>query len=130
MPKFGKRSLERLETCCVELQNILHEVIKIYDISVLEGFRSEERQNQLFDEGKSKLRFPDGKHNKNPSDAVDVVPYPVDWNDDARFFFLAGLMFAEAERQGVKLRWGGNWRMDYDFANNSFKDLPHFEVVR
>ena len=73
MPKFGKRSLERLETCCVELQNILHEVIKVYDISVLEGFRDEERQNQLFDEGKSKLRFPDGKHNKNPSS----IMYPT-----------------------------------------------------
>ena len=130
MPKFGRNSLDKLSSACIELQNICQEVIKIYDFSVIESFRSQERQNQLFSEGKSKVQFPNSKHNKNPSDAIDIVPYPVDWNDDVRFFFLAGLMFQEAKTQGVKLRWGGDWRGQHRFKENRFKDLPHFEVVR
>jgi peptidoglycan L-alanyl-D-glutamate endopeptidase CwlK len=130
MPKFGRSSSEKLSTACIELQNICNQVIKIYDFSVIEGFRTKDRQNQLFSEGKSKVQFPNSKHNKNPSDAIDIVPYPVDWQDDQRFFFLAGLMFQEAKNQGVKLRWGGDWRGEYRFKENRFKDLPHFEVVR
>ena len=130
MPKFGRSSSEKLSTACIELQNICNQVIKIYDFSVIEGFRTKDRQNQLFSEGKSKVQFPNSKHNKNPSDAIDIVPYPVDWQDDQRFFFLAGLMFQEAQNQGVKLRWGGDWRGEYRFKENRFKDLPHFEVIR
>ena len=74
MPKFGRSSSEKLSTACIELQNICNQVIKIYDFSVIEGFRTKDRQNQLFSEGKSKVQFPNYKHNKNPSDAIDIVP--------------------------------------------------------
>ena len=79
MPKFGKKSLEKLNTCDKRLQLVLNEVIKTVDCSVLEGHRGEQRQNKLYDEGKTKLKFPNGRHNASPSRAVDVVPYPIDW---------------------------------------------------
>ena len=81
MPKFGRRSKERLATCDEKLQKVFNEVIKHVDCSVLEGHRSEERQNKLYEEGKTKVKYPKGRHNASPSLAVDVAPYPIDWND-------------------------------------------------
>ena len=74
MAKFGKRSKERLATCDERLQKVFNEVIKYIDCSVLEGHRSEERQNKLFEEGKTKVKYPKGRHNRSPSRAVDVTP--------------------------------------------------------
>ena len=109
MPRFGKRSKERLSTCDDKLQKIFNEVIKYVDCSVLEGHRSAERQNKLFDEGKTKVKFPNGRHNSSPSRAVDVVPYPVDWDDRERFHLFAGFVIGIAQSMGIKLRWGGDW---------------------
>jgi len=81
MPKFGKRSKERLATCDQKLQDIMNEVIKHVDCSVLEGHRSQERQDKLFEEGKTKVKYPNGRHNAIVSRAVDITPYPVDWDD-------------------------------------------------
>ena len=85
MPRFGKRSKERLATCDERLQKLFNEVINYVDCSVLEGHRSSARQNKLYEEGKTKVRYPKGRHNHKPSRAVDVVPYPIDWNDRERF---------------------------------------------
>ena len=63
MPKFGSRSKARLATCDKRLQEVFNEVIKHVDCSVLEGHRGEERQNALFEEGKTKLKIPKGRHN-------------------------------------------------------------------
>jgi peptidoglycan LD-endopeptidase CwlK len=128
MPKFSKTSLERLNTCCPELIAICHEVIQVYDFSVLEGYRNEERQNYYFQTGASKLRFPKSKHNGSPSMAVDLASWPIDWEDKRRFFMLAGHMFGVAAVLKYKIRWGGDWsgRHLYD---QSFNDLPHFEYI-
>ena len=75
MPKYGSASRGRLSTCCQELQDIFDEVIKDVDCSILEGHREEDRQNTLFDQGRSQVRWPNGKHNSNPSDAVDAAPW-------------------------------------------------------
>ena len=63
MPRFGKRSKERLSSCHEDLQDLFNEVIKHVDCSVLEGHRSAERQDKLFDEGKTKVKYPKGRHN-------------------------------------------------------------------
>jgi peptidoglycan L-alanyl-D-glutamate endopeptidase CwlK len=128
MPRFGKRSKERLSTCDDKLQKIFNEVIKYVDCSVLEGHRSAERQNKLFDEGKTKVKFPNGRHNSNPSRAVDVVPYPVDWDDRERFYLFAGFVIGIAQSMGIKLRWGGDWNMNFEVDDNKFDDFPHFEL--
>lgn len=39
--------------------------------------------------------------------AVDLVPYPVDWNDLSKFDQMAQAMFAAAKELGVSIRWGG-----------------------
>ena len=128
MPKFGKRSKERLATCDERLQKIFNEVIKYIDCSVLEGHRGEARQNKLCDEGKSKVRFPNGRHNANPSRAVDVTPYPVDWEDRERQTLFAGFVIGIATSMGINIRWGGDWNKDYKVQDNKFDDYPHFEL--
>ena len=129
MPEFSEKSYERLVTCHYLLKDICSEVIKTYDFTVLEGYRSNERQEELFRQGKSKLRAGESKHNRDPSHAVDIAPYPIDWNDLNRFYLLAGFMFQAATEFDAKLRWGGDWNGNWDHTDQSFFDLPHFELV-
>ena len=128
MPKFGKRSKERLETCDNRLQLVFNEVIRYVDCSILEGHRSGERQNKLFEEGKTKVKYPNGRHNANPSRAVDVAPYPIDWDDRERFHLFAGFVLGIAKAMGIELRWGGDWNMNFEVDDNQFDDFPHFEL--
>lgn len=64
MPKFGTRSRSNLETCHENLQKLFNEVIKHYDCSVICGHRGQQEQDQAFHDGRSKLKFPQSKHNK------------------------------------------------------------------
>lgn len=145
MPKFSQTSLDKLKTCHPDIVLIMTEAIKITDFTVLEGARPDALQLKYFKEGKSKL---DGINKKskhqvtkqNPlSFAVDVAPYPLDFSNThkklARFYFLAGIIVATAERLKSEgkithsIRWGGDWDSDHDYLDNSFDDLPHFELV-
>tara|TARA_R110002020_G_scaffold152890_1_gene331908 strand:- start:15747 stop:16157 length:411 start_codon:yes stop_codon:yes gene_type:complete len=128
MPKFGKRSRENLSTCNKDLQLIFKEVIRHVDCSVLEGHRSEDRQNALYKEGKTKVKYPRGRHNASPSNAVDVVPYPIDWEDRERMTLFAGFVLGIANQMGINLRWGGDWDQDFEVQDNKFDDFPHFEL--
>jgi len=64
-----------------------------------------------------------------PSLAVDVAPYPIDWNDRERFCYFAGYVKGIAKSLGTELRWGGDWDRDTQVKDNNFDDLPHFELV-
>ena len=128
MPKFGRTSKKRLNTCDGDLIFLFEEVVKYFDCSVLEGHRGKRLQNKYFKQGKSKLKFPDGNHNKKPSYAVDVVPYPIDWDDRERMTFFAGFVKGMAAGLGIPIRWGGDWNSNNDLKDNNFDDLPHFEL--
>lgn len=129
MPYFSEKSRKILDTCHVDLQQVCESVIANYDFTVLEGHRTNIRQEELFRQGKSKLHAGESKHNQQPSIAVDIVPYPIDWNNIQRFYLLAGFMFQAAASLGVKLRWGMDWDMDWDHSDQTFFDAPHFELI-
>ena len=105
MPRFGKRSKEHLRGVDAKLQNVLNEVVKYFDITIIEGLRSQERQNELVAQGKSKTKF--GKHVDGK--AVDIAPYPIDWKARDDFHYLGGFVLATAASMGIKIRWGGDW---------------------
>jgi len=84
MPHFGKTSRKRLATCHEDLQLVFNEVIKHFDCTIVCGHRGEADQNDAFERGNSKLRFPQSKHNQWPSLAVDAVPWPINWDDTDR----------------------------------------------
>ena len=129
MPKYSNTSVARLATAHPKLQEIFNEAIKIVDITILEGHRGEESQNKAFAEGKSKLRYPDSKHNAFPSQAVDFAPFPIDWNDSERFYHAIGIIKGIAHMKGIAIRSGGDWDKDGDIRDNKFNDLPHIELV-
>ena len=112
---------------------MFNEVIKHVDCSISEGHRSKERQNKLYDEKRSKLRYPRGRHNSNPSKAVDATPYPVDYEDRERQPRFAGFVIGIGRSMGYNIRWGGNWDMyeengRWEVEDNNFDDMPHFEI--
>ena len=57
MPKLGRRSMRRLKGVDPRLVSVLQKVVKYYDITVIEGLRSQERQDVLLAQGKSKTKF-------------------------------------------------------------------------
>ena len=130
MPRFGKKSKSRLRTCDDELQSLFNEVIKYFDCSVLVGYRGRNEQNTAYESGHSQVEWPNGKHNKNPSVAVDVAPYPIDWDDRERFIYFGGFVKGCAFRMGIPLRWGGDWDNDTKLSDNKFDDLVHYELSK
>lgn len=128
MPKFSQKSMDRLMTCDPRLQQIMLQVVRIFDITVIEGHRSREDQERAFSEGKSQVHWQQSTHCKTPSMAVDVAPYPVNWKDRERFYYLAGIVKAVAGQLGIRVRWGGDWDEDQDFRDQTFDDLCHFEL--
>ena len=134
MPSFGRRSKKLLKQLDPDLQFILKEAIKVYDFSIIEAWRSKEQQNFLVDSGKSHLRWPKSKHNTKNNQpgkvrAVDIVPYPIDWNDKQRFTLLFGIIQGIASYNNIKIRWGGAWKGLEHMASNNFNDLPHIELI-
>ncbi len=127
--RFGSRSKSCLATAHPQLVTICEEVIKISDFSVLCGYRDEATQNALNHQGLSKKKWPNSKHNDFPSKAIDVAPYPIDWNDTLAFARLFGIFQGVAHSKGVKLRWGGDWDGDGESNDQSFMDLGHIELL-
>jgi len=135
MFKYSQKSLDRLNSCHPDLQKILKEAIKHYDITILEGLRSKERQEELVRTGKSKtmnsMHLDQGEGN---SHAVDCALYPIDWADRERFVFLQGylkgLADAMLERGEIthRLRLGVDWDGDGNIKEHSFFDGPHVEI--
>lgn len=126
MPKFSKVSASKLATCHPDLQKIFNEVIQAADCTIICGARTLEEQKKVFADGFSKI---DGINKKSKhqisaeqplSLAVDVLPYPIKWNDRKGHEEFARLVKAIAQRHGIKIAWGGDWK--------SFKDRPHYEL--
>lgn len=133
MPKLSLVSINRLATCDPRLQIVCEIAIEIMDFAVISGHRNQADQDAAFAAGTSKIKWPNGKHNKNPSQAVDLAPYPLDWSNKpkavARFYLLAGVILAVADILRIKIRWGGDWDGDWDLFDQNFDDLGHFEIV-
>ena len=141
MPDFSPISQARLATCHPDLRRLFEEVSKWWPCTVLEGERTLAQQEANVAKGVSKTL--ESKHLKAYSrypagvDAVDVAPYPLKWpqrgsptfvKDTALFYYFAGFVLGVASQMGVKLRHGGDWDGDRDIHDQSFDDLPHFEL--
>lgn len=134
MPYFSIQSMQRLDTCHPDLIRLMNEVIKHLDIVIVGGHRDKDMQNYYYSIGRSKVQYPDSKHNHYPSFAIDVAPYSpkhpggIDWQDTASFYYMAGFIKGAAKLLEIGIRWGGDWDRDNDLHDQKFNDLPHFEL--
>ena len=94
------------------------------DVTIIEGLRTEARQAELVAQGKSKTNY--SKHLEGK--AVDLAPYPIDWEDRERFHYMGGMIRGIGQKMGVNIRWGGDWDSDGEVKDNGFDDLVHVEI--
>ena len=146
---LGKQSLKRLEGVHPDMVAVVKKAMEVMnewddegivstDFMVLEGVRTPARQKELYAQGRTK---PGNKvtwtlnsnHFVNKTTgfghAVDLVPYPVDWNDLKKFDRLARAMFTAAEALGIEIRWGADWDRDGKPRERGESDSPHFELI-
>ena len=136
MPSYSNSSKAKLNTCHDYIYTVFMEAIKIYDCTILEGERGKTLQDLYFEQGKSEKQYPDGKHNNNPSEAVDAVPYPIDWKDLDGMRHFAGVVIGIGymisriydQFKDCRIRWGGDWNQNRNLSDQNFFDLPHFEM--
>lgn len=138
MNYYSEISKARLKTCHKDLQTLFAHVIQDYDCTIVCGHRDQEAQDKAYSEGNSKLKYPQSKHNQNPSLAVDAAPYEkgqgIDWKPRQMAFF-AGYVRGMADylyRNGIishRIRCGIDWDSDYDIDDEAFIDAPHFELM-
>ena len=118
--KLGTRSLQSLSGVHPDMVAVVKKAIEIteVDFTVIEGIRNVSRQRELYKAGKSTTM--NSRH--ITGHAVDMVPWPVDWEDLERFETMAKAMKSAAEELEIPIVWGGDWK--------SFYDAPHFELDR
>ena len=158
--RFGKNSLKNYITLHRDLQMILDWGIKYcrVDFSLVEGHRLPEKQFEYFKKGrelvdgkwvlvnpKQKVTNVDGykikgKHNYNPSLAVDIMAHvpgkpELSW-DAIHLTYISSTLIMIGEflyEQGIiqhQIRWGGNWDRDGDLSDNTLYDRPHLELYK
>ena len=135
--KYGKSSKSELEMADTRLRQVFNKSLELgrIDITIIETIRSREKQNKYFREGKSKVEWPDGKHNiktiSEKSKAIDAGPYIDGLSDNFNHCcFLAGVILAVARSLEVNIKWGGNWDMDGEpVTDQDFQDLYHYELI-
>ena len=124
---LGEKSKSRLAQCVKPLQQIVQLAADgvdrgdlrhfgITDISVQTGYRGKDAQEEAFDRGDSKLHFPYSAHNRFPSNAADVVPYPELWSDATKCHVLHAYATGIACALGVPLH-----HIDWDPAHIEVK---------
>lgn len=95
------------------------------DFTVLETVRTKEKQLENIKNKVSQIIKSKHIPEYNASgycEAVDVAPYPINWNDKERFRKLAAHIMKKAQLFNIPLTWGGNWK--------TLVDMPHFELKR
>ena len=137
---LSQRSLNNLNGVHPKLVAVVKRAIDIttQDFVVIEGVRTQARQDELWAQGRTKPG-PIVTWTKDASShgigkdgyghAVDICPYPVDWNDLKKFDAIAKAMFDAAAEQGVRLGWGADWNMNGTPRERGESDSPHFELA-
>jgi len=122
MRKYSQRSLNSLRGIHPDLRRVIDLALQDspLDFVVIEGLRTQDRQRQLVASGAS--RTMNSRH--ITGHAVDLMPIgpngpAFDW---PLYDQLGPAVKLAADKLGIALDWGGDWK--------SFRDGPHFELDR
>ncbi len=140
----------RLDTCTEDIKLLINTVSKHRGCRVLCGRRGRKDQNAYYNQKKSKVKYPNSKHNKRPSEGVDTCPDPIPDNWGAiswklipkqyrerikkeikelcEFYNFNGYVKATADQLGIKIRQGHDWDGDNEFNDQTFDDIIHTET--
>jgi len=133
--QLSARSLNNLKGVNLLLVAVVTRAIEIttQDFIVIEGLRTQARQDELWAQGRTKpgpiVTWTNDASSHGSGRAVDLCPYPVDWTDLKKFDAIAEAMFTEANELGVTLRWGADWDQDGKPRERGESDSPHFELA-
>jgi peptidoglycan L-alanyl-D-glutamate endopeptidase CwlK len=138
MPVFSTQGLAKLNTCHPDLIQLFKEVVQTYDCKIYDGHRGQAAQDQAYKEKRSEVKWPNSKHNKTPSLAVDVLPYPISLDkldklnrlEWCQCYHFIGFVLATAKSLGIKVRAGGDWNGNLNIRDQNFYDLPHWELIQ
>lgn len=137
--KLGLASRKNLEGLHPNLVAVVNRAIQLttQDFSVTCGVRTLAEQKELYAQGRTKpgqivtwtlksrhLPAADGLGR-----AVDLAPYPIDWNDLLKFDAIAKAMFDASKVLGIPIRWGADWDQDGKPRERGETDSPHFELT-
>ncbi|MCZ6775255.1 MAG: M15 family peptidase [Ignavibacteria bacterium] len=106
------------------------EAAKYRNISITCGHRSDEDQDQAFEDGTTTKQAGESDHNVLPSLAVDAIPFPTtqeDWENREYWVEWSSWIKGLGSGMGMIIRSGFDWDNDYDLDDQSFFDGPHFE---
>jgi peptidoglycan L-alanyl-D-glutamate endopeptidase CwlK len=131
MYKLSSSSRQKLIGVHSDLVKVVERAIEIttVDFTVLEGPRTYERQQQLFDAGSSwtmnsrHLRTKGPKEDIPTAKAVDLgawVDGEVSWAWPP-YYEIARAMKTAAKELGIPIEWGGDW-------NGEEADGPHYQL--
>jgi len=122
MRKYSQRSLNNMRGIHPDLRRVIDRALQDspLDFVVIEGLRTQDRQRQLVASGAS--RTMNSRH--ITGHAVDLMPIgpngpAFDW---PLYDQLGPAVKEAADKEGIALNWGGDWK--------SFRDGPHFELDR
>lgn len=138
--EYGAVSELRITTMHPDLQKVCRFLIQYYNVTVLDGWRDEKNQNELYYSGKSDKKWPDSRHNvtdaqgKPCSKAVDLaIWHPerphVHWEDMPSQVHFAGIVLGAGLALGVPLRAGCDWNENMDVTDN-WIDAFHVEMKK
>lgn len=107
------------------------------DFAIICGMRTKAEQAELYAQGRTKpgpiVTWTLNSRHFSGADgyghAVDLCPYPIDWNDPKKFDAIAKAMFAASKELGVSIRWGADWDQDGNPREKGETDSPHFELA-
>lgn len=137
---LGARSRGNLAGVHPKLVAVVERAIQLttQDFMVIEGVRTPARQKELYAKGRTapgpKVTWTlTSNHFKNArtgyGHAVDLCPFPVDWNSAAKFDAIYHAMMAAADEMGTPIRSGMDWDRDGKLREAKEHDSPHFELV-
>lgn len=147
--KFGNKSLERMKGVHPDLVKVMNLAIQksSQDFSITEGLRTLAKQKTLLAQRLTTTL--NSKHlpqSTGYGHAVDVAPYPVNW-DLKSFYPIVEAIRAAAKELGINVKWGGSWdilnntsaspetlvtnysRLRKSKGKSPFIDGPHFELA-
>ena len=124
--KFSQRSENNLKGVNPDLVKVIRRALEItpVDFIVIEGLRTQARQKEMVATGKSQTM--NSRH--LTGQAVDIIPVNTTWKIE-EFKPLLKAVKQAADEQGLKLRFGINWKNDPALPiETKFIDAPHVEI--